>query len=117
MLRSKEETPATPSSDTPDRPDFHADDQGVAQGKDTVALPSHLAGSGALDRLVETARDYARAAVSGKTLAAYASDCAAFARWCRMRGAALIWIAGTATSPPCWPASAETMPARRCRKR
>ena len=52
-----------------------------------IALPSHIAGSGALDRLVETARDYARAAVSENTLAAYAADWAAFARWCRMRGA------------------------------
>jgi hypothetical protein len=28
--------------------------------RDTIALPSHVAGSGTLDRLVETARDYAR---------------------------------------------------------
>jgi integrase len=52
-----------------------------------IALPSHVSGSGALDRLVETARDYARAAVSENTLAAYAKDWAGFARWCRMRGA------------------------------
>jgi integrase len=36
---------------------------------------------------VETARDYARAAVSENTLKAYAKDWAHFARWCRMRGA------------------------------
>jgi integrase len=40
-----------------------------------------------LDRLVETARDYARAAASENTLKAYAKDWAQFARWCRMRGA------------------------------
>ena len=51
------------------------------------ALPSHVAGSGALDRLVETARDYARAAASENTLKAYAKDWAHFARWCRMKGA------------------------------
>ncbi|MFN7222962.1 MAG: tyrosine-type recombinase/integrase [Paracoccaceae bacterium] len=50
-------------------------------------LPSALVGSGALDRLAETARDYARAAVSDNTLKAYAKDWAHFARWCRMRGA------------------------------
>ncbi len=53
-----------------------------------IALPSHLAGSGALDRLVETARDYARSAASANTLKAYAKDWSHFARWCRMRGAA-----------------------------
>jgi integrase len=40
-----------------------------------------------LDRLVETARTYARAAASENTLKAYAKDWAHFARWCRMRGA------------------------------
>ena len=58
------------------------DDQAAA-----MALPAHVAGSGALDRLVETARDYARAAASDNTLKAYAKDWAHFARWCRMRGA------------------------------
>jgi len=53
----------------------------------SIALPSHLAGSGTLDRLVDTARDYARAAASDNTLKAYAKDWAHFARWCRMKGA------------------------------
>jgi integrase len=62
-----------------DRPD---------QGREvTISLPSHVAGSGKLDRLVETARDYARQAASENTLKAYAKDWAHFARWCRMRGA------------------------------
>lgn len=52
-----------------------------------IALPAEIAGSGALDRLVETARDYARQAASENTLKAYAKDWAAFARWCRIRGA------------------------------
>lgn len=57
------------------------------QGKPApIALPSHVAGSGTLDRLVETARDYARQAASENTLKAYAKDWADFARWCRMRG-------------------------------
>jgi integrase len=45
--------------------------------RDTIALPSHVAGSGTLDRLVETARDYAQAAASENTLKAYAKDWAA----------------------------------------
>ena len=40
-----------------------------------------------LDRLVETARDYARQAASENTRSAYAKDWAHFTRWCRMRGA------------------------------
>ncbi|MDX5351417.1 MAG: tyrosine-type recombinase/integrase [Paracoccaceae bacterium] len=56
---------------------------------DTIAtgLPGQLAGSGVLDRLAQTARDYARAAASENTLRAYARDWAHFARWCRLRGA------------------------------
>lgn len=61
--------------DTPEPPQAEA-----------VALPAHVAGSGTLDRLVETARDYARQAVSENTLKAYAQDWAHYARWCRMRG-------------------------------
>jgi integrase len=72
------------ASDAPNSPDLLDGDK---SSRDAIALPSHLAGSGTLDRLVETARDYARAAVSENTLAAYAADWAAFARWCRMRGA------------------------------
>jgi integrase len=74
-------------SDTSGGPDPHDKGQSVAQGNDAITLPCHVAGSGALDRLVETARDYARAAISENTLKAYATDWAAFARWCRMRGA------------------------------
>ncbi|MWD28671.1 tyrosine-type recombinase/integrase [Aquicoccus sp. SCR17] len=54
---------------------------------DTLSLPSFVAGSGTLDRLVDTARDYARAAASDNTLSAYAMDWAHFTRWCRMKGA------------------------------
>lgn len=51
-----------------------------------IDVPTHVAGSGALDRLVDTARDYVRAAASDNTLKAYATDWAHFARWCRMKG-------------------------------
>ncbi|MBM2324363.1 MULTISPECIES: tyrosine-type recombinase/integrase [Marivita] len=53
---------------------------------DDISLPAHIAGSGSLDRLVGTARDYARAAASDNTLKAYSKDWANFARWCRMKG-------------------------------
>ena len=59
-----------------------------AQGKIAgIGLPAHVAGSGALDRLVDSARDYASAAASDNTRSAYAKDWAHFARWCRLRGA------------------------------
>ncbi|WP_227258359.1 tyrosine-type recombinase/integrase [Kangsaoukella pontilimi] len=53
---------------------------------DEPSLPAHVAGSGALDRLVETARDYALASTAENTAKAYAADWAHFARWCRLRG-------------------------------
>lgn len=62
-------------------------DESGQEKNDTITLPAHVAGSGALDRLVNTARDYASAAASDNTLKAYAKDWAHFARWCRMRGA------------------------------
>lgn len=61
-------------------------DENDREESDGIALPAHVAGSGTLDRLVDTARDYARAAASDNTLKAYAKDWAYFARWCRMRG-------------------------------
>ena len=53
---------------------------------DQIALPSHVAGSGNLDRLVDTARGYATASTAENTNKAYAADWKHFARWCRMRG-------------------------------
>jgi integrase len=63
------------------------DDAGDRPDGETLNLPSSMAGSGTLDRLVDTARDYAHAAASDNTLKAYAKDWAHFARWCRMKGA------------------------------
>ena len=81
------ETPEKSPSEPPERPDRHERDDSADTERDTIALPSHVAGSGTLDRLVETARDYARQAASENTLKAYTKDWAHFARWCRMRGA------------------------------
>ena len=81
------ETHEKSTSEPPERPDPHEKDESADQERDTIALPSHVAGSGTLDRLVETARDYARQAASQNTLKAYTKDWTHFARWCRMRGA------------------------------
>ncbi|MBO9440116.1 tyrosine-type recombinase/integrase [Sulfitobacter sp. R18_2] len=67
-----------------DDPRIDKSDQEICDG---IARPAHVAGSGNLDRLADTARDYARAAASDNTLKAYAKDWAHFARWCRMKGA------------------------------
>jgi integrase len=87
MLSGMENTPAKSPSEPPDDPDPHEGDESAILQDSTPALPSHVAGSGALDRLVETAQDYARLAVAENTLKAYANDWVHFARWCRMRGA------------------------------
>ena len=51
-----------------------------------------LAGSGSLDRLVDTAKDYARQALGENTNAAYKADWAHFSSWCRRRGAEPIGV-------------------------
>ena len=64
-----------------------AEDEARDQEKsDGITLPSHVAASGTLDQLVETARGYAKQAASENTLKAYAKDWAHFARWCRLKG-------------------------------
>ncbi|TGD67360.1 integrase [Tabrizicola sp. WMC-M-20] len=78
-------TPMTPQPDLPDGRNL--DPKNDAYEMRALAMPAPLPGSGAMDRLVETARDYARAAASDNTLRAYAQDWAHFARWGRMRGA------------------------------
>ncbi|UOA28889.1 Tyrosine recombinase XerC (plasmid) [Pseudosulfitobacter sp. DSM 107133] len=63
------------------------DTRTAAHAADTaLALPTDVAGSGNLERLVDTARTYAQAAASDNTRKAYARDWAHFTRWCRMKG-------------------------------
>lgn len=52
-----------------------------------IDIPDHVAGSGSLDRLVDTARAYARQATAPNTNVAYKRDWAHFSSWCRRRGA------------------------------
>ena len=79
------------NSDRPTGPSnissLNEDDGRDTTSNESLALPSIVAGSGTLDRLVDTARDYARSAASDNTLKAYAKDWAHFTRWCRMKGA------------------------------
>jgi len=74
-------------SKPPNGPSVSEDNERDQPSSEALSLPSFVAGSGTLDRLVDTARDYARAAASDNTLKAYAKDWAHFARWCRMKGA------------------------------
>ena len=74
------------SSEAPIGPSSNEDNERDLPDGGALSLPSFVAGSGSLDRLVDTARDYARAAASENTLKAYAKDWAHFARWCRMKG-------------------------------
>ncbi|MFU8866184.1 MAG: tyrosine-type recombinase/integrase [Rhodobacterales bacterium] len=74
-------------SGAPNRSSINPDDERDTRPSEALNLPSFVAGSGSLDRLVGTARDYARAAASENTLKAYAKDWAHFTRWCRMKGA------------------------------
>ena len=74
MLDGMTETPEKSPSEPPERPDRHERDDSADTERDTIALPSHVAGSGTLDRLVETASNYARQAASENTLKAYTKD-------------------------------------------
>lgn len=52
-----------------------------------IGVPETVVASSSLERLVETARDYAEKATAENTNKAYAKDWAQFASWCRRRGA------------------------------
>ncbi|MDA3856975.1 MAG: tyrosine-type recombinase/integrase [Roseovarius sp.] len=83
-MTKKNEKSHSPLSGTLDDAQGDEKDQEKSDG---ITLPSHVAGSGSLDRLVDTARDYARQATSENTNKAYAKDWAHFSSWCRRRGA------------------------------
>lgn len=74
------------SSDAPSASVVNEDDERVPTSGEALTLPSSVAGSGTLDRLVETARDYAKASTAQNTNKAYAADWKHFARWCRLKG-------------------------------
>ncbi|OAN70823.1 integrase [Sulfitobacter sp. EhC04] len=61
-------------------------DERTSRDGASIALPAHVVSSGALDRLIDTARDYAEASTAGNTNKAYAADWKHFTRWCRLKG-------------------------------
>lgn len=58
----------------------------MSDSSNSISRPAHVAGSGALDRLVDQARGYAAAATAENTNKAYKADWAHFASWCRRKG-------------------------------
>lgn len=67
-----------------------------------IAAPNHVAESGSLDYLVDTARDHARQATAESTNKKYTKDRAHFTNWCRRKGANLSRSRiGTMAAP--WP--------------
>lgn len=86
MLSDMSENNGKSRSEPPNGPSVNEDNMSDPAARAPIALPPHVAGSGNLDRLVDTARDYARAAASDNTLKAYVADWKHFARWCRLKG-------------------------------
>lgn len=86
MLSDMSENNEKSRSEAANGSSINEDNESDAVPSEALTLPSHVAGTGSLDRLVDTARDYARAAASENTLKAYAKDWAHFTRWCRMKG-------------------------------
>jgi len=86
MLGNMAKTPLKSRSASTDAAKHDQRDENDRPTGDSIALPSQVAGSGTLDRLVENARDYARTATSENTNKAYAADWKHFARWCRLKG-------------------------------
>ncbi|WP_068117696.1 tyrosine-type recombinase/integrase [Tropicimonas marinistellae] len=82
MAPEREKSTSAPSGTTDDAP-IDERDQAASE---TISLPPHVAGSGTLDRLVDTARGYAEASAAKNTNKAYAADWKHFARWCRLKG-------------------------------
>ena len=75
------------SSSAPDTaPNSDERDERTFRDRPSIALPAHIAGSGTLDRLVDTARDYAEASTAENTNKAYVADWKHFTRWCRSKG-------------------------------
>ena len=75
------------SSAPDDTPNSNERDERATSDGVSIALPACIAGSGTLDRLVDAARDYARASTAENTNKAYAADWKHFTRWCRRHGA------------------------------
>ena len=92
MLSDMSENNGKSTSEPVTAPSPNEDSERDPGDSETFELPDPavrvaLAGSGSLDRLVDTAKDYARQALAENTNAAYKADWAHFSSWCRRRGA------------------------------
>jgi integrase len=85
MLNDMTENNDKSSPEPTSAPLSNEGDERDARGSERFAVPN-LVGSGTLDRLVDTAKDYARQATAENTNAAYKADWAHFSSWCRRRG-------------------------------
>ena len=89
MSETPENEPTNVEKSTSAHPEATNDtqrDEREDSSSDAIALPAHVAASGTLDRLVDTARDYVKASTAENTNKAYAADWKHFARWCRLKG-------------------------------
>ena len=86
MLSGMSENPGKSTSEPTTTPLPNADDERSTLPEESLRVPDRVAGSGGLDRLVDSARGYARQATAQNTNAAYKADWTHFSRWCRMRG-------------------------------
>lgn len=82
-MSSDSEKSSLASSDTFDDAPKGERDQSKSE---VIVLPCHVAESGTLDRLVDTARGYAEASTAENTNKSYAADWKPFTRWCRPKG-------------------------------
>ena len=83
MSQNHDKSPSDPAI----APSPNRDGERDTTANKAIGVPTPVAGSGSLDRLVDTARDYARQATAENTNTAYKADWAHFSRWCRRRGA------------------------------
>lgn len=82
MVQNNDKSPSDPVI----APSPNEDNERSTSSGETFEI-ADLAGSGSLDRLVDTAKDYARQATADNTNAAYKADWEHFSSWCRRRGA------------------------------
>jgi integrase len=87
MSTNEHENTEKSSSSSISTSNAHEDDERDRSAENSISVPDSVAASGSLERLVETARDYAEQATAENTNAAYKQDWAHFSSWCRRRGA------------------------------
>lgn len=86
MLSAMSKNHEKSRSDAPIGSSLNEDNERHPSSDESLNLPSFVAGSGTLDRLVDSARDYAKASTAENTNKAYTVDWKHFARWCRLKG-------------------------------